>query len=273
MGGPWLDRAHNVAKSGRKKLRVSHKRESVKARSKQCSRHHSPHARGMTEHTAQKRAWFCSTEGRFAPSFGRIRFPVPNLTMPRSQPPQPSRPVRLVDVLRQLPSRELESLIGRLKIRIDEAKRLDVPSQVARLLLQLPELRDPSILPGPTRELLFRIAESGGVLAAKSLPAAVEPLVARGVVFARAQGAAVELLLPIACLLQMKPWEGEDPRGVRAMLWQAHPDVAASVAAHYLGRPATPPLALCLEPAWEVLSDPERLAREVTSSRRSSESS
>jgi cation diffusion facilitator family transporter len=48
-----------------------------------------------------------------------------------------------------------------------------------------------------------------------------------------------------------------------AMLWQAHPDVAASVAAHYLGRPATPPLALCLEPAWEVLCDPQRLAREV----------
>jgi hypothetical protein len=172
--------------------------------------------------------------------------------------------VRLVDVLRQLPSRELESLIGRLKIKIDEAKRLDVPSQVARMLLQLPELRDPGILPGPTRELLFRIAENGGVLFAKSLPAAVEPLVARGVVFARAQGAGVELLLPIACLLQMKPWEGEDPRGVRAMLWQAHPDVAASVAAHYLGRPATPPLSLCLEPAWEVLSDAERLAREVT---------
>ncbi|HEV8548003.1 MAG TPA: hypothetical protein VGQ57_03225 [Polyangiaceae bacterium] len=183
--------------------------------------------------------------------------------MARPISPAAPRPIRLVDVLRQLPDAELGSLIGRLKIRVDEAKKIDVPSQVARLLLQLPELRDPSILPGPTRELLYRIAEAGGVLAAKSLPAAVEPLVARGVVYVRGRGTGVELLLPIAFLLHLKPWEGEDPRGVRAMLWQAHPDVAGSIASHYLGRPATPPLALCLEPAWEVLSDPERLAREV----------
>jgi hypothetical protein len=168
-----------------------------------------------------------------------------------------------VDVLRQLPDVELSSLILRLKIKVDEAKRIDVPSQVARLLLQLPELRDPSILPGPTRELLYRIAEAGGVLSARSLPAAVEPLVARGVVYVRGRGTGVELLLPIAFLLHLKPWEGEDPRGVRAMLWQAHPDVSSSIASHYLGRPATPPLALGLEPAWEVLSSPERLAREV----------
>ena len=183
------------------------------------------------------------------------------MARPLSTPPP--RPIRLVDVLRQLPDAELGSLIARLKIRVDEAKRIDVPSQVARLLLQLPELRDPSILPGPTRELLYRVAEAGGVLTAKSLPAAVEPLVARGVVYVRSKGTGVELLLPIAFLLHLKPWEGEDPRGVRAMLWQAHPDVAASIASHYLGRPATPPLALGLEPAWEVLSDPARLAREV----------
>jgi len=183
--------------------------------------------------------------------------------MARPSASPPPRPIRLVDVLRQLPEAELGSLIARLKIRVDEAKRIDVPSQVARLLLQLPELRDPSILPGPTRELLYRIAEAGGVLSAKSLPAAVEPLVARGVVYVRGRGGGVELLLPIAFLLHLKPWEGEDPRGVRAMLWQAHPDVASSIASHYLGRPATPPLSLGLEPAWEVLSDPERLAREV----------
>lgn len=183
--------------------------------------------------------------------------------MPRSPQAPASRPIRLVDVLRQLPEAELDSLIARLKIKVDEAKRIDVPSQVARFLLQLPELRDPSILPGPTRELLYRIAEAGGVLAARSLPAAVEPLVARGVVFVRSHGSGIELLLPIAYLLQLKPWEGEDPRGIRAMLWQAHPDVASSIASHYLGRPATPPISLGLEPAWEALADPARLAREV----------
>jgi hypothetical protein len=171
--------------------------------------------------------------------------------------------IRLVDVLRQLPERELGSLIARLKIRIDEAKRIDVPSQVARMLLQLPEMRDAGILPGPTRELLYRVAEARGVLYAQTLPPAVEPLVARGIVFIRGRDKGVELLLPIAHMIQLRTWEGEDPRGARALLAQLHPDVASSIASHYLGRPATPPVSLCLEPAWEVFADSKRLAREV----------
>ncbi|HTA94375.1 MAG TPA: hypothetical protein VK745_32565 [Polyangiaceae bacterium] len=171
--------------------------------------------------------------------------------------------IRLVDVLRQLPERELGSLIARLKIRIDEAKRIDVPSQVARMLLQLPEMRDAGILPGPTRELLYRVAEAKGVLFAQTLPPAVEPLVARGIVFIRGRDKGVELLLPIAHMIQLRAWEGEDPRGARALLAQLHPDVASSIASHYLGRPATPPVALCLEPAWEVFADAKRLEREV----------
>src|SRR4051812_31305833 len=171
--------------------------------------------------------------------------------------------IRLIDVLRQLPERELGSLIARLKIRIDEAKRIDVPSQVARMLLQLPEMRDAGILPGPTRELLYRVAEARGVLAAQTLPPAVEPLVARGIVFIRGRDKGVELLLPIAHMIQLRAWEGEDPRGARALLAQLHPDVASSIASHYLGRPATPPVSLCLEPAWEVFADAKRLEREV----------
>jgi hypothetical protein len=171
--------------------------------------------------------------------------------------------IRLVDVLRVLPERELESLIARLKIRTDEAKRIDVPSQVARMLLQLPEIRDTSLLPGPTRELLYRIAEAKGVLVASALPPAVEPLVARGIVFGRGAQRGVELLLPVAFMLQLRSWEGEDPRGVRALLSQVSQDVAGSIAGHYLGRPATPPMALALEPAWEVLTDPVKLAREL----------
>jgi hypothetical protein len=171
--------------------------------------------------------------------------------------------IRLVDVLRQLPDRELESLIDRLKIKVDEAKRIDVPSQVARALIQLPELRDPSMLPGPTRELLYRIAEARGVLVTQTLPAAVEPLIGRGVVFAHGSARGIELLLPIAHMLVMRSWEGEDPRGARALLHQLGQDVAATIAGHYLGRPATPPVALCLEPAWEVLTDPAALRAEV----------
>jgi hypothetical protein len=183
--------------------------------------------------------------------------------MSPKDPSSSSAAIRLVDVLRQLPDRELDSLIERLKIKVDEAKRIDVPSQVARSLIQLPELRDPNVLPGPTRELLHRIAEARGVLVTPSLPAAVEPLIARGVVFARNGTRGIELLLPIAHMLVMRSWEGEDPRGVRALLHQLGQDVAATIAGHYLGRPATPPVALCLEPAWEVLTSAEQLRREV----------
>jgi hypothetical protein len=171
---------------------------------------------------------------------------------------------RLVDLLRQLPARELGSLIDRLRIPIDEAKRIDIPQQVARALVALPELRDPAQFPGPTRELLYRVAEAKGTLVVESLPPAVEPLVARGIMFARGcEGGAVELILPIAYMVILRPWEGDDPRGARALIALSNADVASSIASHYLGRPATPPLALSLEPAWEVLNDPVRLTAEV----------
>ena len=173
------------------------------------------------------------------------------------------RALRLEEVLRQLPEKELESLISRLNIRVDEGKRIDVPSQVARSLLTLPEARDPSQLAGPTRELLCRIAEAKGSLTVESLPPAVEPLVLRGIVFARGTPAGVELLLPIAYMVQMRSWEGDDPRGVRALIAQSSHEVASSIASHYLGRPATPPIALALEAAWEVLNDPHRLRQNI----------
>jgi hypothetical protein len=180
-----------------------------------------------------------------------------------SHPTARPHALRLVDVLRQLPERELDSLVDRLRIAVDESKRIDVPSQVARALLALPEVRDVTQLPGPTRELLFRIAEAHGVLEVDRLPPAVEPLVMRGIVFVRKGTDQVELVLPIAYMLQMRTWEGEDPRGVRALLAQCSAEVAATIAAHYLGRPATPPVALSLEPAWEVLATPDLLRREV----------
>lgn len=184
--------------------------------------------------------------------------PTPNASEPAS-----TAAVRLVDVLRQLPERELDSLIRRMRIEPDHAKRLDVPSQVARSLLMSPELRDVSLIPGPTRELLRRLAEAKGVLVVDTLPPAVEPLVARGLVFARRRGTRIELLLPVAYILMLRTWEGEDPRSARPLLAQLHPEVASSIASHYLGRPAMHPLSLSLEPAWEVLVDPNRVASEV----------
>jgi hypothetical protein len=168
------------------------------------------------------------------------------------------------DVLRALPPRELSKLIERVGVVVDEQKRIDVPSQVARALINLPEARDPSRLPGPTAELFYRIAEAKGVLVVDSLPPAVAPLVASGIVFARgAEGGRVELVLPIAYMVQVRSWEGEDPRGLRALVSQANPEVAAAIASHYLGRPATPPYALAFEAAWLVLNDEERLREEI----------
>ena len=173
----------------------------------------------------------------------------------------------LVAILRALPAGELNALIARLGIRIDSAKRIDTPSQVARALVQLPDLRDPSRLPTASTELLHRVAEAGGCLTVASIPPALEPLLARGLMFARSDRASdkgtIELLLPSAYLIQLRSWEGENPRGMRALLAQAPFETTSAIAAHYLGRPATPPIALSLETAWEVLGDPEKLAEQI----------
>ena len=173
-------------------------------------------------------------------------------------------PLRLVAILKALPKTELESLVARLGVRIDPAKRLDPPAQIARALVALPELRDPSRLPQPSVELLHRVAEARGTLVVPTVPPALQPLAERGIVFARAEGKnRVELVLPAAYLVQLRSWEGEDPRGIRALLAQAPFETVSAVAGHYLGRPATPPIALSLETAWEILGDPEKLAEEI----------
>jgi hypothetical protein len=169
----------------------------------------------------------------------------------------------LVEILRALPPSEMNALVARLGIRIDSAKRIDAPSQVARALVQLPDLRDPSRLPPASVELLHRVAEAGGSLQVASIPPSLEPLLARGLMFARGRRGAIELLLPPAYLLQLRSWEGENPRGLRALLAQAPFETTSAIAGHYLGRPATPPIALSLEGAWEVLGDPAKLAQEV----------
>lgn len=162
-----------------------------------------------------------------------------------------------------MPQGELDALVDRLAIRIDPAKRIDAPSQVARALVSLTELRDPTRLNPACVELIHRVAEAGGALVVGALPPALEPLLARGLMFARTAGPGVELILPAAYLVQLKSWEREDPRSMRALLSQASFETSSAIASHYLGRPATPPIALSLEGAWEVLGDPERLAEEI----------
>lgn len=176
---------------------------------------------------------------------------------------------RLDNILRALPERELRSLITRMGIKIDEQKRIDVASQVARALVGLPEVRDPSRLPSQSQELLHRVAEAKGVLLVPTLPAGIEPLMARGILFARILEASddspscYQLVLPTAFLVQLPSWQNEDPRSLRALLAQAPFETVSAIGSHYLGRPATPPIALALETAWEALVDPEVLRAEV----------
>lgn len=154
-------------------------------------------------------------------------------------------------------------LAGRIGAHIDDQKRIDSAAQLARALVRIPELRDPSRLPPQCAALLHRLASAGGDLLVETLPAGLEPLVFKGLVFARWVSGGLELVLPTAFLLQLEPAADEDPRSLRVLLASASFEAATAIASHYLGRPATPPMALSLEAAWEVLSDPGRRAAEV----------
>jgi hypothetical protein len=170
---------------------------------------------------------------------------------------------RLDEILRALPERELNALIRRLKISVDPAKRIDAPAQVARILVALSDVREPSRLPAASRELLHRIAEAGGALIVPSLPPGLEPLIASGIVYGQRLTRGIELVLPNALLLQLQSWEGEDPRALRALIAQAAQETLSAIASHYLGRPATAPISLSLEQAWETLRDEAQLRAEI----------
>lgn len=169
----------------------------------------------------------------------------------------------LVQVLRALPKKEFQSLIRRIDAAVDPAKRIDVPSQVARVLLTSVELREPARLGRASSELLIRLAEEGGSMLVEKAPPGLDPLVKRGLVFAKKDKSRLELVLPVAFMLHMKAWPGDDPRSARALLAQANQEVAAAIASNYLGRSVAPPIALSLEEAWAVLTNPQRLGQEL----------
>jgi len=179
-----------------------------------------------------------------------------------------------------LPAKELDGLAERLGVKVDPHKRIDKPAQIARALVRLPDIREPARLPGGSGDLLRTIAEAGGSLVVGAVPSGLELLVRRGLVYARMaddelaeayrkkhgarpDGHVIELVLPTAFLVQLRATEGDDPRSLRALLAEAPFETASAIATHYLGRPSTPPVALSLEPAWEVLGDPHALAAEL----------
>ncbi|MFP6683241.1 MAG: hypothetical protein VB934_00950 [Polyangiaceae bacterium] len=238
-------------------------------------------ATSRTTKTSAKRGAKAKTRGRAKPT--RHKTPlksgvVPDSDLPPdSEAPQSSRAAgaiasawamkargrRLNTILRALPEEQLLGLAKRVGIRVDEKKRIDAPAQVARALVRLPDVREPQRLPGASVELLRRIAEARGALTVATLPNGLEMLVRRGIVFARHVGEGIELILPTALLIQLASWESEDPRSLRALLSDAPFETAGAIANHYLGRTAAPPIALSLEPAWEILGDADRLREEL----------
>lgn len=170
---------------------------------------------------------------------------------------------RLDNIVRALPETELASLIKRLGIRVDPQKRIDVAGQVARALVGMHEVRDPTRLPPACQELLHRAAEANGLLVVPSLPPGFEMLMGRGILFARRVASGFEIVLPFAYLVQLPTWQTEDPRSLRALVAQASFETMSAIASHYLSRPATPPIALALEAAWEVLTNSAQLEAEI----------
>ena len=155
------------------------------------------------------------------------------------QPQAKGRALRLVDVLRALPERELESLIERLRIGIDEAKRIDVPSQ-SRALSTRCQKHAISKLPRRSASSL-PITEARGGLVVEVCRASRAPRCSR-FVFARGRRDGVELLLPIATganatgrvrIRGGSRIDGTVDTGGRGQHRGAH-----------LGRPATPKMAL-----------------------------
>src|SRR5580692_10838575 len=124
--------------------------------------------------------------GTTSPTWGNPLRCMFQSLVPTLPPPDDRR--RLTDILRALPQGELDGLVDRLAIRIDPAKRIDASSQVARALVSLPELRDPTRLNPACMELMHRVAEARGSLVVGSVPPALEPLLARGLMFARSVG-------------------------------------------------------------------------------------
>lgn len=171
---------------------------------------------------------------------------------------------RLAESLSELDEHTLGSISRSIGLRIDPAMRLAPALQVARAVTLLPEARDSDLLPPEVRRLVQALAQTRGRQHVAEVSSAARWLAERGLLFVRraASGGAL-LSLPAAVRLQLKPWEGEDPRSARVLLWHANEDVKATIASHYQGRPATRPVSLPLEHALIALCDPERVAHDV----------
>lgn len=185
--------------------------------------------------------------------------------------------MRLQTALEMLSASDRESLRTRRGIRVDPKKRLDEIEQTARALVAETDLRH-SKFPADVRQLLQRLAVSGGALpggandpgakllcdlgiAFRPSPPPPTPVTKgkalRGAAAAAATGprlAATTLVLPSAFLVQVPVGEGEDPQSLRACFSMIDPEIVGPMVTQVLGKPLGVTGAMALQECWEILS-------------------
>ncbi len=193
--------------------------------------------------------------------------------------------MRLQEALELLGPAGREALRARRGLRLDPRKRLDEVEQTARALVAETDLRH-SRFPPEVRLLLARLASVGGTLPGGAEDPGAGLLVDLGIAFRPAPEAAPKegpkararsrqptvsgprwvpgaLALPSAFLIQVPVGEGEDPRGLRACLSMAEPEIVAPMVTAVLGHPLGATGVLALQEVWEALATPGYLARSV----------
>jgi hypothetical protein len=185
-----------------------------------------------------------------------------NATPQASQGPD-APGIGLEQRVRMLTAAQRAQLTERISARIDPAMRIDAALQLARAIVNLPEARDSELLPAQARAVLRAVASAGGSLLVSEPPAPARELMERGLLFTSLTERGTQLILPAALLLQLRPWENEDPCSVRVLLWHTGEEAKLAIASYYLGRSATRPLALALEQALSALTDAACVAEEL----------
>lgn len=188
--------------------------------------------------------------------------------------------MRLQEALELLGPAGREALRTRRGIRLDPRKRLDEIEQTARSLVAETDLRQ-SKFPPEVRQLLARMATLGGLLQGGAEEPGAALLSNLGIVYRSAPERPREkgtkrptaasgprltagaLALPSAFLVQVPVSEGEDPRGLRACLSMADPEIVGPMVTAVLGHPLGVNGVLALQEVWEALAMEGFLARSV----------
>jgi hypothetical protein len=189
--------------------------------------------------------------------------------------------MRLQAALEMLSPTERESLRQRRGIRIDPKKRLDEIEQTARALVTETDLRH-SKFPADVRQLLQRLAVSGGTLPGGANDPGAKLLCDLGIAFrptppapAATKGkaarnaatgprfAATTLVLPSAFLVQVPAGESEDPQSLRACFSMIDPEIVGPMTTQVLGKPLGIAGPMALQEVWEVLCNPGWLESQV----------